>query len=59
MDLACSNFKLAFARQEVDDEEDTKNLWSTDKLTKYIVFVQRYIEPVCDEYAEMIIQSYY
>jgi DNA helicase MCM9 len=58
-DLAQSNWKLAFSRQEEDAEEENKVAWSTDKLLKYIVFVQRYIEPVCDEFAEMIIQSYY
>jgi len=37
---------------------NSKN-WSTDKLSKYIVYVQRYIDPVCSEKAEMILQAYF
>ena len=58
-DLAQSNFKLAFARQEEDQEDEMEVAWAPDKLLKYIVFVQRYIDPVCNEEAEMIIQSYF
>ena len=34
--------------------EENRVEWSTERLLKYIVFVQRYIEPVCTEEAEMI-----
>lgn len=35
--------------------EENKVAWNTEKLLKYIVFVQRYIEPVCTEQAEMLL----
>jgi DNA helicase MCM9 len=39
--------------------EENRVEWSTEKLLKYIVFIQRYIEPVCTEEAEMIFQAYF
>lgn len=39
--------------------EENKVAWNTEKLLKYIVFVQRYIEPVCTEQAEMLLQAYF
>ena len=58
-DLAQANFKLAFSRQEDDMVEENKVAWNTEKLLKYIVFVQIYIEPVCTLQAEMLFQAYF
>lgn len=44
-----ANFKLSYARQEDDLDEESKVTWSAEKLLKYIVFVQRFIEPICTE----------
>ncbi|CDW81828.1 mcm2 3 5 family protein [Stylonychia lemnae] len=57
-DLAQANFKLALTRQD-EEEEVNQKIWNIEKLTKYIVYVQRYIDPVCSDKAEMIIQAYF
>ena len=36
-----------------------KKQWSIERLSKYIVYVQRYIDPVCTEKAEMLLQAYF
>jgi DNA helicase MCM9 len=59
VDLAQANFKLAISRAEEEDEFKDPKQWTVDKMTKYIVFVQRYIEPVCTEEAEMIFEAYF
>jgi DNA replicative helicase MCM subunit Mcm2 (Cdc46/Mcm family) len=43
-DQACANFKLSYA----------KVAWPAEKLLKYIMYVQRFIDPVCTEQAEML-----
>jgi DNA replicative helicase MCM subunit Mcm2 (Cdc46/Mcm family) len=53
-DQACANFKLSYARQEEDLDEESKVAWPAEKLLKYIMYVQRFIDPVCTEQAEML-----
>jgi len=49
-DLAMANFKLANARSE-DDQEELKTFWTPERISKYIVFVQRFLDPVLSEEA--------
>ena len=56
-DLAQANFKLSHARWE--EEEEEKKFWSIDRLTKYILLIQRYLDPVISDEASLIFRKYF